>query len=114
MLNTIIDLMRYNEAVFIGQKRSKEAQMKLFEYTGYAMLTYTTKQKSQEKEFLPVGEKIFIGKSVYGDQMILYFTDEEGFAKAQSKPMDIEEGEKIYNKILNDGIDKFVGQIKTI
>ncbi len=106
--------MRYNEAAFIGQERSKQAQMKLFDYTGYAMLTYTIKQSPEGKGFLPVGEKIFVGKLISGDQMILYLTDEEGFAKAQSKPMETEEGEKIFDRIQKDGISKFNGQIKTI
>ena len=35
--------MKYNEAAFIGQKNSKDAQIKLFNYTGFAMLTYTIK-----------------------------------------------------------------------
>ncbi|MGN6707858.1 MAG: hypothetical protein ACTHKF_00725 [Candidatus Nitrosocosmicus sp.] len=41
-------------------------------------------------------------------------TDEEGFAKAQSKPFDIEEGERLYNKMLNEGIVEYRGQVKTI
>jgi hypothetical protein len=107
--------MRYNEAAFIGQKNSKDAQIKLFNYTGFAMLTYTIKQSPDGKGFLPVGEKTFAAKSeVYNNQIILYLTDEEGFAKAQSKPMDIEEAEKLFNKMLQDGIEKYNGQVKTI
>lgn len=106
--------MKYNEAAFIGQQRSKDAQMKLFEYTGFAMLTYTIKSGGQEKGFLPVGEAIQVSKQTYEQQIIIYFTDEEGFAKAQSKPLSIEEGNKIYNKILEDGIEEYQGNIKTI
>lgn len=106
--------MKYNEAAFIGQKRSKEAQLKLFEYAGYAMLTYTIKQSAPEKGFMPVGEMLFVGKKTYDDQMIIYLTDEEGYAKAQSKPMKLNEGEQIINKIISDGIEKFNGSIKTI
>jgi hypothetical protein len=106
--------MKYNEAAFIGQKNSKDAQIKLFNYTGFAMLTYTIKQSPDGKGFLPVGEKIFVGKEIYGDQIILYITDEDGFAKAQSKPMKIEEGNKLFNKMLQDGIEKYSGQIRTI
>ena len=107
--------MKYNEAAFIGQRNSKEAQLKLFNYTGFAMLTYTIKQSPDGKGFLPVGEQTFVAKSaIYNNQIILYLTDEDGFAKAQSKPMSIEEAEKIFNKILQDGIENYNGQIKTI
>jgi hypothetical protein len=107
--------MKYNEAAFIGQKNSKDAQIKLFNYTGFAMLTYTIKQSPDGKSFLPVGEKTFAAKSpIYNDQIILYLTDEDGFAKAQSKPMEVEEAEKLFNKMINDGIENFDGQIKTI
>ena len=107
--------MRYNEAAFIGQKNSRDAQIKLFNYTGFAMLTYTIKQSPDGKGFLPVGEKIFVAKSpVYNKQIILYLTDEDGYAKAQSKPLDIEEGERLFNKMLQDGIAQFNGQVKTI
>jgi hypothetical protein len=106
--------MRYNEAAFIGQKNSKDAQIRLFNYTGFAMLTYTIKQSPDGKGFLPVGEKTYAGKAVFGDKIILYLTDEDGFAKAQSKPMGIEEGEKIFNKMLQEGIQNYDGQVKTI
>ncbi|HXS60796.1 MAG TPA: hypothetical protein VN703_08305 [Candidatus Sulfopaludibacter sp.] len=107
--------MRYNEAAFIGQKNSKDAQIKLFNYTGFAMLTYTIKQSPDGKGFLPVGEKTFAAKSpVYDNQIILYLTDEEGFAKAQSKPLKIEEAEKLFDKMLQDGIENYKGPIKTI
>jgi hypothetical protein len=106
--------MKYNEAAFIGQQRSKDAQLKLFEYTGFAMLTYTIKSGGQEKGFSPVGEAIRVFKQTYDQQIIIYFTDEEGYAKAQSKPLNIEEGNKIYNQILLDGIEEYRGDIKTI
>lgn len=107
--------MKYNEAAFHGQKNSKDAQIKLFNYTGFAMLTYTIKQSPDGKGFLPVGEKIFAAKSpIYDNQVILYLTDEDGYAKAQSKPLKIEEAEKFFNKMLQDGIENYNGQIKTI
>jgi hypothetical protein len=51
---------------------------------------------------------------VYDSQMIIYLTDEAGFAKAQSKPLTIDEGNRIYTKILEDGIKEYSGDIKTI
>jgi hypothetical protein len=106
--------MKYNEAAFIGQKNAKDAQIRLFNYTGFAMLTYTIKQSPEGKGFLPVGEKVFAAKAIYNDQIILYITDEDGFAKAQSKPMKIDDGEKIFSRMLEDGIQEHTGQIKTI
>ena len=106
--------MKYNEAAFIGQKRAKEAQIKLFDYTGFAMLTYTIRKEENNTGFIPVGEGLFVAKLIYENQMIIYLTDEAGFAKAQSKPLKIEDGEKIYSKIIKDGIKEYGGQIKTI
>ena len=106
--------MRYNEAAFIGQQRSRAAQMKLFDYAGFAMLTYTIKKSPNDDGFLPVGEELFVTNSIYDNHMIIYLTDEEGYAKAQTKPMSIPEGEKILQKISSDGMQLFEGELKTI
>ncbi len=106
--------MRYNEAAFIGQQRSRTAQMKLFEYAGFAMLTYTIKKSHKDDGFLPVGEDLFVSKAIYDNNMIVYLTDEEGYAKAQTKPVSITEGEKILKKISSDGMKLFEGELKTI
>lgn len=106
--------MRYNEAAFIGQQRSRAAQMKLFEYAGFAMLTYTIKKSPKDDGFLPVGEDLFVSKAIYENNMIVYLTDEEGYAKAQTKPVSITEGEKILKKISSDGMKLFEGELKTI
>lgn len=106
--------MRYNEAAFIGQQRSRAAQMKLFDYAGFAMLTYTIKKSPQDEGFMPVGEDLFVCKAIYENNMIIYLTDEEGYAKAQTKPMSITEGEKILEKIISDGMQLYEGDLKTI
>ncbi|HKU83637.1 MAG TPA: hypothetical protein VJP58_06310 [Candidatus Nitrosocosmicus sp.] len=106
--------MRYNEAAFIGQQRSRAAQMKLFDYAGFAMLTYTIKKSPNDDGFLPVGEELFVINSIYDNNMIIYLTDEEGYAKAQTKPMSIPKGEKILQKISSDGMKLFEGELKTI
>ena len=36
--------MQYHKAAILGQERARKAQMKLFEYTGFSMLTYTIKK----------------------------------------------------------------------
>jgi hypothetical protein len=46
--------------------------------------------------------------------MILLICDNEGYAKAQSKPMSKQQGEEILKTITNDGILEFSGTIKTV
>ena len=104
--------MQYYKAAFLGQERSRKAQLKLFDYTGFAMLTYTIKQTNTG--FEPVGEEMLIGKLVRGDEMILLLCDNEGYAKAQSKPLPKQQGEEILKTINNDGISEFRGIIKTV
>jgi hypothetical protein len=86
--------------------------MKLFDYTGFAMLTYTIKQG--KGGFEPVGEEDMAGKMTRGSEAMLFICDNEGFAKAQSKPMPVEKGEQIFKKMLADGMPAFAGQIKTV
>jgi hypothetical protein len=45
---------------------------------------------------------------------MLFICDKDGFAKAQSKPMTIDQGEEIYKKMLADGMQEFAGEIKTV
>ena len=104
--------MQYYKAAFLGQERSRKAQLKLFDYTGFAMLTYTIKQTNTG--FEPVGEEMLIGKLVRGDEMILLLCDNEGYAKAQSKPLPKQQGEEILITMINDGISEFSGIIKTV
>ena len=104
--------MQYHKAAFLGQQRSKKAQMKLFEYTGFSMLTFTLKNKSSG--FEPVGDEMLVGELTMENEMILFICDNEGYAKAQSKPMVREEGLKIIQKMISDGLMKYNGKIKTV
>ena len=104
--------MQYHKAAFLGQERSRKAQMKLFEYTGFSMLTYTIKKGSSG--FEPVGEEMLVGNLNNGREMILFICDKDGYAKAQSKSMTIEEGNKLVEKMVRDGFIKFEGEIKTV
>jgi hypothetical protein len=104
--------MQYHKAVFLGQERSRKAQMKLFEYTGFSMLTYTIKKGTSG--FEPVGEEMLVGTLNNGKELILFICDHDGYAKAQSKSMTIEEGNKIVEKMVVDGFTKFEGEIKTV
>ena len=104
--------IKYHKAAFLGQERSRKAQLKLFDYTGFAMLTYTIKQ--DKKGFEPVGEEMLVGKITRADEAMLFICDKDGYAKAQSKPITIQECEEIYQKMIKDGFSEFMGSIKTV
>ena len=86
--------------------------MRLFDYTGFAMLTYTVKQGMTG--FEPVGEEEMTGKMTRGNEVMLFICDNDGYAKAQSKPMPIEQGEEAFKRMLADGMQEFTGEIKTV
>ena len=104
--------MQYHKAAFLGQERSRKAQMKLFEYTGFSMLTYTIKKGSSG--FEPVGKEMLVGNLTNGREIIIFICDKDGYAKAQSKSMTINEGNKIVEKMVFDGFIKFDGEVKTV
>jgi hypothetical protein len=104
--------VQYHKAAHLGRERAQKAQMKLFDYVGFAMLTYTIKQGKQG--FEPVGEEELAGKMVRGTEAMLFICDSEGYAKAQSKPISAEQGELIFKKMLSDGMQEFSGNIKTV
>ena len=105
--------LQYHKAAQIGRERAQKAQMRLFDYTGFAMLTYTVKQ-GKVSGFEPVGEEDMAGRMTRGNEMMLFICDKDGYAKAQSKPMTTEKGEEAFKKMLADGIQEFTGQIKTV
>jgi hypothetical protein len=76
------------------------------------MLTYTIKKGISG--FEPVGQEMLVGTLNNGKEMILFICDNDGYAKAQSKSMTIEEGNKIVEKMIVDGFTKFEGDIKTV
>jgi hypothetical protein len=104
--------VQYHKAAHIGQERSRKAQMKLFDHAGFAMLTYTIKQG--KTGFEPVGEEDLAGKMTRGTEAVLFICDNDGYAKAQSRPMPIDKGEEIFKKMITSGIPEFVGKIKTV
>ena len=104
--------MQYYKATALGHERAQKAQMKLFEYVGFAFLTYTVKQVQGNVE--PVGEELFAGKAIRENELILFICDKDGYAKAQSKPLSVQKGEEIYLKMVADGILEFTGTIKAV
>ena len=104
--------MQYHKAAHLGQERSRKAQMTLFNYTGFSMLTYTIKTGSSS--FEPVGEEMLVGELNNGNEIIIIICDGDGFAKAQSRPMSMNEGKRIIKKMVEDGLPLFRGKIYTV
>jgi hypothetical protein len=104
--------MQYHKAAILGQERARKAQMKLFDYAGFAMLTFTIKQ--QKTGFEPVGEEMLVGKITKGNEAMLFICDNDGYAKAQSKPFPLQKGEEIYKDMIKNGLEEFKGDIKTV
>lgn len=105
--------MQYHKAAHLGKQRAQKAQMRLFDYTGFAMLTYTIKQ-SAAGGFEPVGEEELAAKMTRGEEAMLFICDAEGYAKAQSRPVPIREGEEIFKKMLADGMPEYRGEVRTV
>ena len=78
--------------------------MRLFDYTGFAMLTYTIKQGTTG--FEPVGEEELVGKMTNDKESMLFICDKDGYAKAQSKPMPIEQGEECLQMVCKNLLAK--------
>jgi hypothetical protein len=104
--------LQYHKAANIGRERAQKAQLRLFDYTGFAMLTYTIKQGTTG--FEPVGEEEMVGKMTNGNESMLFICDKDGYAKAQSRPMPLEQGEEAFKRMLVDGMREFTGPIKTV
>ena len=100
-------IMQYFQAVQIGKRRANKAQMALFEISGFAMLTLTTKKI--DGKFFPVGEESFVTVIKTNDGYVIILVDEGGFTKAQTKALEKEEGKKIYSKVLDSNITEFSG-----
>ncbi|MEM2856896.1 MAG: hypothetical protein QW416_07340 [Candidatus Nitrosocaldaceae archaeon] len=104
--------MQYHQASIIGQKRSREAQHKLFAYSGFAYLTKTVKKKGNE--FEPVGDEEFVAIDIINDEAIIVICDADGYAKAQTKALKISEAEVIINKMIADGFKKYDGDVELV
>jgi len=98
-------IMQYFQAVQIGKQRANKAQMVLFDISGFAMLTLTTKKI--DGKFVPVGEESFTAVIKTNDGFVIILVDEGGFTKAQTKALGKEEAKKILNKVLASGITEF-------
>ena len=100
--------MQYFQAVQMGKERSNKSQMLLFKLAGFAMLTLTTKKK--DGQFVPVGEDNLVAVIKTQDGFVTILVDEEGYTKAQSKPLNKEEAGQIFKKARESGIEEFVGE----
>ena len=105
--------MQYHQASLIGQKRARDAQHKLFSYSGFAYLTKTVKQKGDE--FEPVGEEELVAMDMINEQeAIIVICDSDGYAKAQTKPLSVERAKEILDKMLNDGFKEYKGKVNAV
>ena len=104
--------MQYFQAVQEGKKRANEAQMKLFDIAGFAMLTLTTKKK--DGKFIPVGEEIYSAAIKKPEGYVIILVDGDGYTKTQSKDLEKEEAGQIYSKVAESGIEEFPGNQITI
>ena len=100
--------MLYFQAVQIGKQRANTAQMVLFDISGFAMLTLTTKKI--DGKFVPVGEESFTTVIKTNDGFVILLVDEDGFTKAQTYALEKEESQKIFSKVLDSGITEFSGR----
>ena len=103
-----LDTMQYFQAVQIGKQRANKAQMALFDISGFAMLTLTTKKI--DGEFAPVGEESFVTAIKTDDGFVILLVDTDGFTKAQTKALEKEEARRILGKVLDSDIPEFSGQ----
>jgi hypothetical protein len=97
--------MQYFQAVQIGKQRANKAQMVLFDISGFAMLTLTTKKI--DGKFVPVGEESFVTAIKTDDGFVILLVDEGGFTKAQTKALEKKDAGEIFNKVLASGITEF-------
>jgi len=104
--------MLYHQAAHIGQERARKSQHKLFQYSGFAFLTKTVKQIGEQ--FEPVGEEDLVTMEDVEDKAIVVICDADGYAKAQTKPLPLDQAKKIYEKMLADGFKEFKGETKVV
>ncbi len=96
----------------IGAKRARASQHKLFSYSGFAYLTKTVKER--DEGFEPVGEEELVAIDIIDEEAIVVICDAEGYAKAQTKPIKIDEAKDVLNKMLKDGFKEYKGKIKAV
>lgn len=106
------EIMQYFQAVQEGKKRANEAQMKLFDIAGFAMLTLTTKKK--DGKFIPIGAENYCAAIHRPEGYLVILVDAEGYTKAQTKDLEKEEAGQIYSKVAESGIEEFSGNQITI
>jgi len=97
--------MQYFQAVQIGKQRANRAQMVLFDISGFAMLTLTTKKI--DGKFVPVGEESFVAVIKTDDGFVVILVDADGFTKAQTKALEKEDAQKIFSRVLELDITEF-------
>ena len=104
--------MQYFEAVREGKRRASKSQMRLFDAAGFAMLTLTTKKVSGM--FAPVGEEEYAAIINTPEGHVVILADADGYTKAQSKAVELDEAKEIYEKLTAGGALPYTGKSITI
>ncbi len=104
--------MQYFQAVKIGKARAAKSQITLFNNTGFAMITLTTKKVNNE--FIPVGEEELVTVIKINNGYAVILVDKDGYTKAQSNVLEKEKSIKIFEKLLRDGFQSFGGKYVSI
>lgn len=99
--------VQYFEAMRVGKQRASEAQMKLFEAAGFAMLTLTTKKRAGV--FEPVGEEDRAAVIRIPDGYVALIADGDGCTKAQTKALGKDEAVRIHADLVKSGMPAFEG-----
>jgi len=76
------------------------------------MLTLTTKKK--DGVFIPVGEPNYAAIIQTPDGYVTILVDEDGYTKAQSKPLQKEAALDIFKKARESGIEEYSGNMVEI
>ena len=100
--------LQYFQAVKIGKERANKSQMTLFNLCGFGMITLTIKKV--DGKFLPVGEEEFVAVIHTKDGYVTIIVDEDGYTKAQSKPLEKVDAMDIYKKAIDSGISEYAGK----
>ncbi len=100
--------MQYFQAVQAGKRRAGQSQARLFKVAGFAMLTLTTKKV--DGKFMPVGEEDLAAIIRSRDGFITLVVDEDGFTKAQTKPLERNESLEIYRRLRQSGMKEYPGE----
>ena len=99
------EIMQYFQAVQEGKKRANEAQMKLFDIAGFAMLTLTTKKK--DGKFIPIGAENYCAAIHRPEGYLVILVDAEGYTRHKQRIWKKKRQDKFIPKLQNRELKNF-------